>query len=260
MGAGLGGGHGRHQGLYGLVSDNILSASLVTASGALITVSSTQHPELYWALRGAGHNFGVVVEVKLKIYDQQEADMWTNAEYLYEDKHLEKVFAFVEKYRDVQPKEMTLFVSFVKNIDDPTGPSRVRISMQYGGHMDFETMGAPFLELGPVITSNSSIVYPQVATAMGIGLNVGLCLYGNTRRAHFSTLVKNFKIPAIRDAKTFYDETMQKYPQFNGSSMVWEMYPLQAFKAVPPESTAYPHRDFNMISWVPVLPFLEQEN
>jgi FAD/FMN-containing dehydrogenase len=248
MGAGLGGGHGRHQGLYGLVSDNILSASLVTASGALISVSSTHHPELYWALRGAGHNFGVVVEVKLKIYDKQEADMWANADYIYEDKDLETVFAFLEKYRDVQPKEMTLFVSFTKNIDEPTGPGRVRVSVQYGGLTDFETVGAPFLELGPVITSNSSVAYPQVATATGIGLNMGLCLHGSTRRAHFSTQVKNFKIPAIRDAKTFYDETMLNYPQFDASSMVWEMYPLQAFKAVSSESTAYPHRDFNMIS------------
>ncbi|KAA8894434.1 hypothetical protein FN846DRAFT_761678, partial [Sphaerosporella brunnea] len=117
MGAGLGGGHGRHQGLHGLLSENIVSAELVNAEGSLRTVSPTELPELYWALRGAGHDFGVVVEAKLKIYDQQDADLWTNADYYYSDKDLETVFAFLEAYRDVQPPEMTLFASFTNNVD-----------------------------------------------------------------------------------------------------------------------------------------------
>lgn len=69
-----------------------------------------------------------------------------------------------------------------------------------------------------------------------------------TRRGHFSTQLRTFIPAAIRNAKTFYDDTLIEHPWLNTSAMIWEQYPLQAFKAVPAASTAYPHRDMNIIS------------
>ncbi|KAH8882529.1 FAD-binding domain-containing protein [Thozetella sp. PMI_491] len=63
----LGGGYGVLQGKYGLGCDQILAARVVTGSGAV--VDTKDDPELLWALRGAGNgNFGVVVELTIKIY------------------------------------------------------------------------------------------------------------------------------------------------------------------------------------------------
>ena len=76
----LGGGHGFLQGYHGLLSDQILSVRLVLANGTAITVSSTSHPDLFWALQGAGHNFGVVVSFEWKIYDvdfENGKDVWS---------------------------------------------------------------------------------------------------------------------------------------------------------------------------------------
>ena len=58
----LGGGHGILQGRYGLIADQLVSARMVLANGSAVTVSADSHPELFWAIRGAGHNFGIVVE------------------------------------------------------------------------------------------------------------------------------------------------------------------------------------------------------
>ena len=102
-------------GLHGLVADNIISAKLVIADGSLVEVSATQHPDLYWAVRGAGHNFGVVVEMKYRIHDPLDADNWTHAAFVYGDDKLEQVFAFVERFRSIQPPELTIFTSFVAN-------------------------------------------------------------------------------------------------------------------------------------------------
>ena len=65
----LGGGHGWLQGQYGLLADQVVSAHLVLPSGDAITVSEQSHPDLFWAIRGAGHNFGLVTEWEYKIYD-----------------------------------------------------------------------------------------------------------------------------------------------------------------------------------------------
>ncbi|MEV7603581.1 FAD-binding oxidoreductase [Kitasatospora sp. NPDC089797] len=64
----LGGGIGHLMGRHGLACDNVESYELVTVDGEVRTVDAASDPELDWALRGAGHNFGVVTGFEFRLH------------------------------------------------------------------------------------------------------------------------------------------------------------------------------------------------
>jgi hypothetical protein len=64
----LGGGIGRLQRKFGYTIDNLLSVELVTADGVVRHVSDEDDPDLFWGLRGAGANFGIVTEFELRLH------------------------------------------------------------------------------------------------------------------------------------------------------------------------------------------------
>lgn len=109
LGPGLGGGHGRWQGFYGLVSDNFIKLNTVLANGTAVTVSETSNSDLFWAMKGAGHNFGIVTSAEMKLYDRGP-DTWYYKIYIWNQTNIETVFEKLNEFRKdgTQPKEMAV--------------------------------------------------------------------------------------------------------------------------------------------------------
>jgi FAD binding domain len=64
----LAGGYGPLNGRFGLALDDLLAAEIVLADGRLVTADATHEPELFWAVRGGGGNFGVVTSIRIRLH------------------------------------------------------------------------------------------------------------------------------------------------------------------------------------------------
>ena len=78
LGATLGGGIGPLSGMHGLLSDSLVSAEIVTGTGEALHVSASEHADLLWALKGAGHNFGIVTSATYRVYEATNSGQVVN--------------------------------------------------------------------------------------------------------------------------------------------------------------------------------------
>lgn len=91
LGPGLGGGHGFLQGRHGLISDQFVSMNIVDADGNLKTLTKDSDPDLWWAMQGAGHNFGIVTSVTSKIHDIVHKD-WAYQSFVFTGDKVEGLY------------------------------------------------------------------------------------------------------------------------------------------------------------------------
>ena len=96
----LGGGTGYLTRHFGLTVDNLLSADVVLADGTFVTASASSHPDLFWALRGGGGNFGVVTSFTFACHPVGESGEIVGGPVLYDIDDTEEVFRW---YRDLVP-------------------------------------------------------------------------------------------------------------------------------------------------------------
>jgi FAD/FMN-containing dehydrogenase len=115
----LGGGIGYLARRFGLTVDNLLSADVVLADGSLVTASDQSHPDLFWALRGGGGNFGVVTSFRFACHEIGEHGMIIGGPVLYD---LDDTEAVMRWYRDLLPSLPEELSGWIGSITIPGGP------------------------------------------------------------------------------------------------------------------------------------------
>jgi FAD/FMN-containing dehydrogenase len=104
----LGGGVGWLSRQYGLVIDNLVSVDLVTADGRLVTASESEHPELFWGIRGGSGNFGVVVSFEYRLHDV--GPLVIGGPVIYGIDDAEAVLRNIREFMATAPDEVSLWL------------------------------------------------------------------------------------------------------------------------------------------------------
>jgi FAD/FMN-containing dehydrogenase len=232
----LGGGLAWLQGVYGLSVDNLLSAEVVLASGEVVTASDDSEPDLFWAIRGGGGNFGVVTSFEFRAHPLVSV---LGGPVLYPLEAAPRVFSFFREFSAELPDELSLQAVFL-HAPDGSGAKLCGVVLCHTG-ADAEQAAAdvqPLRELGaPVADMVQRIPYPTMNTGADWLFSKGALNYWKS--AFFSEL-SDAAVEVLADA-------FMRTPSERCVLIVEELH--GAASRVPPEATAYPHREpgFNLL-------------
>jgi FAD/FMN-containing dehydrogenase len=162
----LGGGHGWLGYKYGLVSDNLISVDLVAADGQFRIVSDAEYPDLFWAVRGGGGNFGVVTSFAYRLYPvgQVLAGLVLHP--------FEKAKEALQFYRDFSGATHEEVTTYAVPMTSPDGAKLVAIGVCYTGPMvEGERLIAPVRRFGPPLADQiRPMAYTELQSMFDPGL------------------------------------------------------------------------------------------
>lgn len=115
-----------------------------------------------------------------------------------------------------------------------------------GPSSELHERAAPIRDLGPMHVETGNLSMPALAGVTYMGEHDAGCARGLTG-LRFPIMFNDFDVSALREMYDYYDQTMQRHSEFNGSFFLLEMYSTQAVKAVPEASTSFPHRGDDLL-------------
>ena len=151
------GGYGPLNGLYGLAADNLLGAEVVLADGRRLTIGPDEEPELFWALRGGGGNFGVVTSMRVQLHEMRHM---IARPIVYPLNDAESVLRSYAKFAATMPDELGISVGMTSG---PDGQPTLLFLLLWNGDKqrgeriisDFQGLGTPqFAQVGPMTYSD----------------------------------------------------------------------------------------------------------
>ncbi|HKT40195.1 MAG TPA: FAD-binding oxidoreductase [Ktedonobacterales bacterium] len=161
----LGGGIGYLARTYGLSLDNLLSVDMVLADGSYVTASADEHPDLFWAVRGGGGNFGVVTSFVFRLH---EVSTVYGGPIFWPLDQAKELLAFWRDYITNAPRDINGWFGFVTVPPVPLFPEQFHLKKMcvivwcYTGPLDqAEKRFAPIRAFGtPAIDAAGPIPWP----------------------------------------------------------------------------------------------------
>ena len=242
LGAVLGGGYGNLMGLTSFGVDRLLSVNFVDATGKLTTVTPNQS-DLWWALRGAGPNFGIVTSAVVKSASVPQADnvAWFGPLIFTQDKLEAVVSAINDLYIEAA---MNIFLYFVVSDGKPA----ILVTPFYYGNdtATAKTKFASILNIGPVSNGVQITPYTQWNDAA-----TGFCIRGGRKPTYAAGMQQ--MVPSAWRAVWNEFVNFTSNPGTNQSVILMEAYSLTNRNVALDSTASFPYRQvpFNgaAIAW-----------
>ncbi|OJI98007.1 hypothetical protein ASPVEDRAFT_49867 [Aspergillus versicolor CBS 583.65] len=237
IGLTLGAGIGRQQGSNGLVLDALLSARVVTASGEVVEASKTSNPDLFWAIRGAGPNFGIVSSATYQLYPL--SGTFTSIDLAFPARLNSSFFQALADFNLTENWAIATYIFY----DTASNKTGLRASCVYHGpQAEAIHLLTPILDLGPKEKNITELPWSRLTAEGSFGLDASICTPGGQHEL-FAANLRHRNTSAWVSMFNAMDELYASTPGARQGTVLFEAWSNQAMMAVPDEETAYPWRD-----------------
>jgi len=233
----LGGGLGWLLATHGLSCDNLLTAEMVLADGRQVTASDTEHPDLFWAIRGGGGNFGIVTSFQFCLHPVGPTVLGGMVLHPIED--AQSVLRFYREFSANSPDALTVYAGLIST---PDGQPVVALIVGWFGVLEEgEQVLAPLRSFGsPLADLVGPLPYCQLQSMLDAAAPFGLPRYWKSGyfKALPDDLIDSIVAHAIARTSPF--------------SVIIFFHMHGAATQVPTTATAFGHRedqwDFDIIA------------
>ncbi|KAL1863002.1 FAD-linked oxidoreductase alt4 [Diaporthe australafricana] len=247
IGVAFGAGLGRLQGKYGFLHDNLISCKLILADGSVVTASADSHSDLFWAIRGAGHNFGIAVEAIFQVFPQAHGGTHCTWDLEYTLDQCDDVFATLNEVHAVMPPELAIFILW--NRQSKSGQKHlILINLVWSGEeAEADVWVRKFEALIPVVHSGKTrATWAELPWTTYNGMNKILSKPEVWSRAPNKMMgavsIEKFDLPTT---KAFFESLKTMNEKWAGKGLfgaMFECLPHHKTRAIPDDSTAFPWR------------------
>ncbi|KAI1815134.1 putative FAD-dependent oxygenase [Poronia punctata] len=246
LGPALGGGHGWLQGHHGLIADQIISMDVVLANGVQRTIDPSS--ELWWAMKGAGHNFGIVTSVTAKVYDIEARD-WATETLVFSGSKVEAVYEAANRYLANLPPDVINWSYWLNMPDvDPDKPIILFYIIQEGVSAVDPVYVDPFRAIGPISAEAQKGTYRDLAAWTGIALDSPPCQKAGFANPRFPIYLPEYNVAAQKEAYDAFAATVGGPDSpYSNSIFMFEGYPQQGVREVDSKSTAFAFRNDSLL-------------
>ncbi|KAK2025631.1 FAD binding domain-containing protein [Colletotrichum zoysiae] len=247
IGVAFGAGLGRLQGKYGFLHDNMVSCKLALADGRVVMASRDSEPDLFWAIRGAGHNFGIALEATFRVYPEANKGIHYTWDLEYSLDQCDAVFDTLNSVHETMPADLAIFVLWLRQSDGGR-KHHILVNIVWSGK---ENEASPWVDrfesLGPVVNSGKvAISWAELPWTTYKGMNKILSkpevwsLAPNKMMG--AACVEKFDLGTTR---AFLESTKAMNEEWAGRGTfgaMFECLPHHRVRELPSEATAFPWR------------------
>ncbi|PYH44048.1 FAD-binding domain-containing protein, partial [Aspergillus saccharolyticus JOP 1030-1] len=252
-GATLGGGYGWLTGQYGLAIDNLLWIKVILADGRVVIASADDHPDLFWAMRGAGQEFGVAVELAFRAHPQRNSVFAGTL--LFAPSQLPAVVDFANRFETLTDGKQGLWFGFT--VATAMTQCCILVVVFYNGEQAAaERFFAPLLSAGPIANHTGMIPYDSLNGILNTTdtlhrrgsdteINISYPLdnaMGPRKSMRGSNVTLPLDLGFVQSVYEEFNETLTELPQTRDSRLLFELLPNAQIQKIPNEATAFANR------------------
>lgn len=237
----LGGGIGVAAGLMGFACDNMLSAKIILADGRLVLADDEHYPDLFWAIKGAGFYFGVVLEITLRtyllsIFGTTDGQHWIGR-YIYPIERAAEVFEVVRALATTSKSRTAGLVMVIA--PPPLFKPMIAVAPHHFGNLSEGPEIFKDLEkLGPVHFSETTPYVPNLSDHLDFA-----CGKGGLRRFNLTGL-REFKVENALKVMDIFQELLDKCSDAASSGYFIEWHCPPPHNVVT--NSAFSHEDIHI--------------